>query len=367
MNLYKYLKLLPLIVLIIACTISCEDEPEPVFFASQSTPITLEELTITLIELDGNNPNNPAVTFNWNNADFSQAVVENYAVEFSSTQDFTNSVVATSASGVSSVTMSTSQLNSAVGNAGLDPLVLGTVYARVVASLGSQGEMPMISNVIDFDVIPFFNYIFNDIYIVGSATSPGWENNNNNPPLFRDPNNSNIYNYTGFFDANSGAEFKVLDIRGEWAPQWGLGGAANTLSLRPNEDEPDPPNLPLGGDSGYYTLTVDLGGLEYTIAPFTGTVGPELTSVTIQGSALSANATMTQLSFDPHIWYINSVSLVPGDLQFSTNTGATWAGTTSFSGVATEGTDTIPVIVEDDYEIWFNDITGDYIMIPLNL
>jgi hypothetical protein len=50
-----------------------------------------------------------------------------------------------------------------------------------------------------------------------------------------------------------------------------------------------------------------------------------------------------------------------------TNTSSVWAGTTEFSGKATENGGSIPVVVEDDYTVWFNDLTGDYILIPLNL
>jgi hypothetical protein len=41
--------------------------------------------------------------------------------------------------------------------------------------------------------------------------------------------------------------------------------------------------------------------------------------------------------------------------------------TNSFSGTATVNGGNIPVIVEDDYDVWYNDLTGHYIMIPLNL
>ena len=77
---------------------------------------------------------------------------------------------------------------------------------------------------------------------------------------------------------------------------------------------------------------------------------------------------MTPLAHDGHIWYANAVRLTPGDVTFLTDTvELTWGGTTSFSGVATDGGGSIPVIVEDDYDVWFNDLTGRYILIPLNL
>jgi hypothetical protein len=40
---------------------------------------------------------------------------------------------------------------------------------------------------------------------------------------------------------------------------------------------------------------------------------------------------------------------------------------TSFSGLATLNGGNIPVVVEADYDVWFNDLSGHYILIPLNL
>ena len=54
-------------------------------------------------------------------------------------------------------------------------------------------------------------------------------------------------------------------------------------------------------------------------------------------------------------------------VNFITNTNTTFGSTTSFSGTATENGGNIPVVVEDDYDVWFNDLTGHYILIPLNL
>jgi hypothetical protein len=365
MRTFKYFKFLLVIGLLAGLTGSCEG-PDPEFFADESSEIILQDLPISLIVIDGENPNNPAVTFNWNNADYNQAVVENYAVEFSTSSDMANSIVATGSVGISSVTMSMSQLNSVVGEIGLDPLQEGSVFARIVGSLGVQEELPVTSNVISFEVVPFFNYSFKDIYLVGPACVSGWDNNNNNPPMFRDATNANAYSYTGFF--NGGQPLKVIENRGSWAPQYGE-SSDGVLAFRPTEDDPDPApindieSLP----SGYYTFQVDLSNLTFTISPFSESGSTTYASMTLQGDALEGDIAMTQSSFDPHYWIVNSVSLQPGSLQFSADNGTTWAGATEFSGVATQGGDSTPVIVQDEYEVWFNDLTGDYIMIPLTL
>ena len=108
------------------------------------------------------------------------------------------------------------------------------------------------------------------------------------------------------------------------------------------------------------------------ISSHTDGSAPSFTSLAVTGSAVASETGLQQYGvggtvFDEHIWYISSVHLAPGDLQFKANGSESWGGETSFSGIATAGGSAISVIVEDDYEVWFNDLTGHYIMIPLNL
>ncbi len=359
-------------------TISCEDDSE-VFTVSETTPVILSELSITLIELDQNNPGNPAVTFNWNEADYNQPAAENYTVQVASEEEFNTPIDAITVSGELSATLSVNELNTVAGSAGLPPFQENTLYARVVTSLGTQNGLPVASNVVSFQVIPFFNYAFEDYYLVGNGTSPDWNNNNNNPPLFRSADNSNFYTYTGFFTKGGGGEgdgrFKVLETRGLWQPQWGttfpdgsdpieIGGG---IAGNPGTQDSDPGRFGIEAD-GFYTFSINFSDMSYSIASFDASGATDFTSMTLQGNGLAnGDVEMNQLAFDSHIWYISSVTLKPGTLNFLTNTGASWAGSTEFSGVATEGGTSIPVVVEDQYEVWFNDLTGDYIMIPLNL
>ena len=364
MNKIKITPLFSILIFAFIAFIGCEKE-ESRFVATESTPIVLDDIAVSTIVIDGTNPNNPAVTFNWSNADFSQPVVENYAVEFSSDNSFSNPIVGTSTNGTSSASMTMSSLNTTVGNAGLAPLVESTVYVRVVGSIGTQGSLPVISNIISFDVVPSFNYVFKEVYLVGPACASGWDNNNNNPAMFRDAQNADLFSYTGLF--NGGQPLKMLEQRGAWAPQYGE-ESQGVLAYRPTEDDPDPSpindieSLP----SGYYTFVVDIDDLTFSITPFNESGTTMYTSITVQGSAASSPVAMTQFAFDPHLWRIPSITLNAGDLVFNAD-GTTWGSSTEFSGTATNGGGNIPVIVGDDYEIWFNDLTGEYIMIPLTL
>lgn len=341
---------------------SCTDDNAD-FKVSETTPVVLSNLEISDIELDQLNPNNPAVTLNWTSADYGQQTAVFYNVQISSDAAFTDPVSVTTVSS-NSATLSINQLNSAVGSAGLPPFQWNAAYARVVSTIGTTASLPVASNTITFNVYPYFNYPFKDYYIVGDATQPGWNNNNNNPPLFRDGSNPNLYRYAGYFAAG---QFKVLEEKGLWQPQWGTNGG-NGINVNPGGGS-DPGTFPYNNSSlaaGYYTFTINYSNNTFSFEPLSTAGAETFTSITIQGTS-TVNTPMTQSTFDNHIWYVNTLHLTPGDLKFVTNTSSVWAGSTSFSGTATLNGTNIPVIVEDDYDVWFNDLTGHYILIPLNL
>jgi hypothetical protein len=358
---------------------SCDDNSE-LFTISDPTAPTLVELSFTDLELDAVNTNNPAITLNWGEANYEQQASINYAIQFSKDEAFTEPVVAATTTGRTTITLSVNEVNAAAGNAGLNPFEWANLYTRIVSSLGTQNSVTSASNIIQFNVYPYYNYTFDDYFLVGDATSNGWENNetDNHPPLYRDENDSNIFYYTGYFyketagDVGTG-RFKLLENKGSWDIQWGTTYPDNEdpiesegdIAGRPETQEVDPGRFGIES-SGFYTFKVDFSIKEFSIVPFdeTGITSPS--SITIKGSS-TADVVMTPLTFDGHIWYANKVKLIPGDIKFETGAGASWGSSSSFSGVATDGGDAIPVIVEDDYDVWFNDLTGRYILIPINL
>ncbi len=355
---------------------SCEDMQDG-SVANQADNLVLSELDITEIELDQNNPGNPVATFNWTEADYGIQTVENYLIEFSDTESFENTAVVANLSGTTNITFTTTEINTAAGNIGLPPFEWNTMYARVTSSLGEQNTLPEPSNIINFEVYPYFNYPFEEYYLVGNATSAGWSNNNNNPPLFRDASNEDLFRYTGFFSKNAAnadeGRFKILSSTGQWQPQWGTPFAepsdpiqeSGEIAGNPATQESDPGRFGVETE-GYYTFTINFRTNEYSLESFDASNAVDYTSISLQGSGVSSNTQMNQLSFDSHIWYLNGVNLGSGGIQFMTNTGSTWGSDNSFSGVATEGGSPINIILPDDYDVWFNDLTGDYILIPLN-
>jgi hypothetical protein len=357
---------------------SCDDNSE-LFTISDPTAPTLVELSFTDLELDAVNTNNPAITLNWGEADYGLQTSTNYAIQFSKDAEFTAPIVAATTTGRTTITLSVNEVNAAAGNAGLNPFEWGALYARIVSSLGTQNSVTSTSNSIQFNVYPFFNYVFDDYFLVGNGVAPGWDNNsaNQNPPLFRDGSDSNLYHYTGLIQNGNGdyneGRFKILESTGNWQPQWGESrdegsddpSESGDIAGNPGTQSSDPGRFGVTS-TGFYTFTINFATRKYTLVPFDATGATSPSSLTIQGSS-TADVTMNQLSFDGHLWYAKSVRLTPGDVKFTTGAGASWGSSSSFSGVATDGGDAIPVIVEDDYDVWFNDLTGRYILIPINL
>lgn len=346
---------------------ACDDNSELFTVDSSPTAAILTELNITNIELDPVNINNPAATFTWSDADYGQQAAVVYSLQFSMDDAFTNPYTATTVVGRTNVTLSVSEMNSAAGNAGLNPFEWSTLYTRVVSSLGTLNSATANSNVINFQVYPYFNYTFNDYYLVGDGTAPNWNNNSNNPALYRDPNNSDVFNYTGRFVPG---HFKLLEVKGQWQPQWGTNDGS-TIDVNPGGGS-DPERFPTAGGAGItaegmYSFTINFSTNTYTFEAYSGSPVASPTTLELSGTGVASPVSMNQLGFDSNIWYANGVRITPGEVSFLANGSAAWGATTSFSGTATAGGGNIPVIVEDDYDVWFNALTGQYILIPLNL
>lgn len=360
-------KLLGLTLIALICFTSCDEDGEQ-FQASNVSSSILVEADISTIDLDDTNPDNPGVTLTWSDANYGVQTAITYTVEASSDQAFTNPVIAGNSSG-NAFSWTVRQLNSTSAQAGLAPFEFHPLYVRIKSSIGAQNVLQSTSNTIVLSVKSYYNYPFTDLYLVGPGCASGWDNNNNNPALFRSADNENLYTYTGYFN---GDVFKLLETRGAWAPQYGEDGS--NLVYRATESDPDPSPIDNITAAGYYKYTANLGNLTFTVEPYTVTT-PVLSSLGINGSATPGGASETALQkygvggnvFDPHIWYSTNIHLTPGELQFVANNTDVWGSNTEFSGQTTPGGGTITVIVEDDYEVWFNDLTGDYILIPLNL
>ena len=177
-----------------------------------------------------------AITVSWNDPDFSEdnTTEVNYIVEAALTGTDFGDVQEMGMTEEDSLSLTHFELNDIALEAGIEAETQGSLDIRIRSVVETtNGEIERISDPITVDITPYPGAL-TDLFLVGAATAPGWNNDNNNPPLVRDPDNPNLYTYTGFFkdDPNNDfdQQFKVLEQRGGWQPQWGVGPNGNLAS-----------------------------------------------------------------------------------------------------------------------------------------
>lgn len=342
---------------------SCQDR-ENILVENSSAPIVMD-LSSEHLFLDKNFPDNPALNVNWSQATYSVPVEVGYKIEASGTKDFAKKVVlGTVAQSIRTSTFTVKQINAATKTLGLSPDVEGTMYVRVISSLG-VGQMTSMSNATSVKVTPYKTspiYLYQDLFLIGAATAGGWDNlatNNNLLPLLKtsDPTK---YTFTGYFKADG---FKIIKVKGSWTDQFGLGAGAGTLSTDGGSGNLSAPT------AGYYKLTVDVLALTYTFVPVT-VPATTYTSISIIGTVngnFNNDTELVQSTFDPHMWQIMGVDLNDGEFKFRANNAwdTNWGGSTEFFGTATQGGANIPLSSAWKYDVYFNDATGSYTIIPV--
>jgi starch-binding outer membrane protein SusE/F len=107
---------------------------------------------------------------------------------------------------------------------------------------------------------------YGDVYLLGGATTVGWDNNAALPMV-----KTGDGKYTITTTLNPGDYWKIIDERGMWAPQWGTdaNGTADggVLVLRPDENTTDPPAIPSPATAGTFKIDIDIVNLTYTVTP----------------------------------------------------------------------------------------------------
>jgi hypothetical protein len=344
-------------------------EPQPAEFAIL-TPSSGSSIIIT----EETEQTNTAVTFSWEDVDYGTPTAVTYELQFAPNgTDFASPTVISS-SAATNYSMTYAALQTAATALDQDPANEGPVAidVRVKSTIGTTGAEEKYSDVVTISVTPFtavITYPFRDLFLVGNATQDNWNNNSNNYALYRDPDNTDLYYYTGYFNAG---EFKLLEKKGQWQPQWGQNGGV----LAVNDGTGSDPGAFAVSSAGYYSLTVDLAANTYTLDSYDASGAATYSTVGIIGTATPNNwdapdTDMIQSTFDPHIWYLNNQVLkAGGEMKFRANDAwdVNWGAANSYSGLATLNGPNIAIGIPADgnYDVWFNDITGRYVYIPVN-
>lgn len=360
----KYFKYIIASLIAVTSILSCEDR-EIIQIDQTAAPMVMD-LSKNEVILDGNFPDNPALTITWDAAQFTVPTEVNYIIQASKTEDFKDpSLLGVLENSTRVLTLTTKQLNDVAKNFGFSAGVQSIMYIRVSSYIGmNQNSLASVSNVTSLKIVPYKSspvYPYTDLYLVGDATAAGWDNLANNASMFPllKTTDASKYTFTGYFKEGG---FKMVKVKGDWAAQYGLGSSAGQLSTDGGS-----------GDikvltAGYYKLTIDISALTYTLESVTDS-GTTYNSISIIGSVNGDWNTDTELvksSFDPHTWIGTKIVLKDGEFKFRANNAwdNSWGAATEFFGTATLGGANIPLSAEWTYDVYFNDSTGHYTLIP---
>lgn len=332
-------------------SVSFDVTPYPV-----TVPIITSPTAGSSIVLDAANPDAVAKTVTW--TDYNTYGVDvDYLVEVAKTGSTTFESAGT-VKNLKTLNWTNKSLNDAVLKLGLIANVESSVDVRVTATTKSVGgTINKVSQVVSFKVTPYV--AFKNLYLVGDATAAGWDPNNNNQALYRDPNTTSKFYFTGKFGTSM---FKLLEVLGQWQPQWGVKSGVVAVNDGSTSD-PDPFSVSSGG---YYSFEVDIVAKTYSFVPFTGTMNTYST-IDLAGdlNGWSGSTLLTQSSFDPHQWYVKDLVVsANGGAKFRANGswGTNWGAGTEFSGQGVQDGANIPLNA-GTYDVYFNDIDGRYLFV----
>ncbi|MCP9200958.1 SusF/SusE family outer membrane protein [Gramella sp. GC03-9] len=360
---------------------SCEHDDDVVFVAQPDPEgVMFTNTFASNYTLTSQVSGNLAERFVWNEVDFGAPTTVTYELQGSASSDFSSFDVIGSTS-QTNLGVTVGQMIALAEDAGLDndPNTempnTGMVYFRVRAYAGSGdgNALEEMSEVVSLNVtLPEVGEeepeTKMNLFFVGDATAAGWNNNNNNTPMFRDPENDNVFYFQGRFAGGDDVEgFKLLEVLGQWQPQWG--GTDGVLGVNPGDTD-DPAAFSVDADA-YYSLMVNVDDMTYTWEEVDESGAATYASIGIIGPAQAggwdADTDMTQSEFDPHIWYINDLEMTAGEFKFRANDD--WAdnwgvASSALSDQSNYGSGDNMTAEEGVYDVWFNDLTGRYILIP---
>lgn len=322
-----------------------------------AVPVITAPAAGTAIVLDSTKPTETATKVIWTDYSYGTDVV--YLVE-AAKKGTTNFVTIASVNNLRMVNVTNKAFNDALIGAGFTPNVAADVDIRVTATTKSTGgTVTKTSNVVTINVTPYLS--FKDMFFVGDATAAGWNTNNGNPALFRDPANTNKFYYEGYFAAGA---FKVIEKLGEntWQPQWGQKDGKLAVNDGTGSD-PDTFNIPA---AGYYRFEMDIVNRTFSLSPVAAPA-KTYTSLGLIGdfNSWGGDVKMTQSAFDPHLWVVRDLVIgAAGGLKIRANGGwdVNWGTESKWSGIATQGGSNIPVDA-GTYDVFFNDADGSYIFV----
>lgn len=325
----------------------------------------------------------------WDAADYGYGTPVKYVLQADTAGgDFSKPIEVTSSNSTQAI-ITAKMLNDAGKNytTKMEVVTLDLRLKTVITSIDFDAPMqkPLYSNIQEISFTPYITEIPMKaaFYLVGNALV-GWGNEAGKigedlQPLFSANSDmkEKTYSYTGYFKSGpnpdnptEGLGFKVIATPGVWDDAYGFvtSGASGSLAVNSNNYTP--------AASGYYTLSVDLSASTYTFGAYDASAAKKFMTIGLIGDATpggwDTDTSMTLVAGQEHIWVITKVTLNAGKgMKFRAekdwNKGGNWGTGTIPFGVATNDGGSSNIVIENggDYFVAFNDLTGEYMIMPL--
>lgn len=342
--------------------ISCEKDEDQAVLGQGTDPVL--SANKTAVALSSNTAANEALAFSWVNSDYGVNIQLTNQLEVAKKgTNFTGAKTLDVITGAKTYSIMGMDLNNLILSLGITTATATNIEVRLKSSVAGKTHY---SNTVSLTVTPFINgpvYTYTDLYLIGNATAGSWDNLATNTKIYPlvKSNTAGTYTYSGYFAAGG---FKIIKTPGSWATQYGSGSSAGALDTSGGSGD-----ISVAA-AGYYKLTVNISSLTYTFVP-TATPTVTYTAISMIGPAAggwSTDLDLQQSTFDPHIWTKKNVMLSSGEFKFRANHdwGTSWGVAQEFFGTATTSGGNIPLTTSFHYDVYFNDTTGDYSLIPVN-
>ena len=145
-------------------------------------------------------------------------------------------------------------------------LLLSSSILSLISACGSYLVASQYKIIADTVKLTYQVFEYVDIWLLGGSTPAGWDNTKALPMAKVDDGK---YTIDVMLDPAVGNQWKIIDERGAWAPQWGTDATgtweAGPLLFRETEAVPDPAAIPEPPDAGMYRIEVDIENLSYTV------------------------------------------------------------------------------------------------------
>ncbi len=271
----KYIAIF-VVLLGISALYSCEEEKDKITYdpAMAVSPTFTSPASIVLLEENEDS----TVTFQWTEANYGLNVSVSYKLEvaaagsnFEDPKELYNGTETTYQTTILAIN------NLLLNDMEYPADVEATVEFRVSSIISTAVEN--LTNVISITATPYITADLGiNIYLLGSATTVGWDNAAALPLTYLGDGIYEIYTFLDPDDNGNQSYFKFINVLGAWAPQWGTNTegtfASGTLVYRVDETQPDPPAIPgptLGTDPAKdYRIELNMNDMTYKVEDGTG-------------------------------------------------------------------------------------------------